>query len=127
MSTRTRRDLCVIQRPTGELAISTPSMSGPNRRRNDMIVVERSRGDLKIVKRHPKPQRALTVIQPHVTILPPAPSQPSTILTVSSTTRRTSWGEETYVRAQLADGWPVSDASTLLLTAVLNFLTRFGR
>ena len=93
-----------------------------------MIVVERSRGDLKIVKRHPpKPRRALTVYQPQVTILPPAPRQPtSTNLTVSSTTRRTSWGEETYVQAQHADGWPVSDASTLLLTAVLNFLTKFG-
>ena len=48
---RTRRDLCVIQRPTGELAISSPSMSGHNRRRHDMIVIERSYGGLKIVKR----------------------------------------------------------------------------
>ena len=94
--------------------------------------MERPFGSLKIVKRRqhyhrPKPQQVLTVIQPQVTILPPAPKGTTTVLTVNSTTRRTSWGEETYVQASYADGWGGNDASTYLLAAVLNFITKFSR
>jgi hypothetical protein len=46
------RKYVVVQRDTGELAISLPGLCGPNRRRRDMMVIRRSDGDLAIVKRH---------------------------------------------------------------------------
>jgi hypothetical protein len=128
MSTRTRRDLCVVQRPTGELAISTPSSCGPNRRRNDMLVVERSRGDLQIVKRHPprqRPNQALTVYQPQqVTVLPPCKSGEQELAdalnNLSDALRRPiGFTITTY-------NYRREEPSNAYLTAVLNFLTKFG-
>jgi hypothetical protein len=128
MSSRTRRDLCVVERPTGKLAISTPSSCGPNRRRNDMLVVERSHGGLEIVKRQPpKPQRALTVYQPQqVTVLPPRKSGEQELAdalnNLSDALRRPigiTITTTTY-------SYRREEPSNAYMTAVLNFLTKFG-
>jgi hypothetical protein len=132
MSTRTRSDLCVVQRQSGELAISAPSMCGSYRRRNDMIVVERSHGRLQIVKRRrPKPQRALTVYQPQqVTVLPPRSGEEAladALNNLSNALRRpirftirTTTTTYNYPREER------SEPSNAYMTAVLNFLTKFG-
>jgi hypothetical protein len=46
------RKYVVVERDTGELAISLPGLCDPNRRRRDMMVIRRSDGELAIVKRH---------------------------------------------------------------------------
>jgi hypothetical protein len=135
MSSRTRRDLCVVERPTGKLAISTPSSCDPNRRRNDMLVVERSHGDLQIVKRHPprqrpKQDRALTVYQPQqVTVLPPPKSGEQeladAINNLSDALRRPIGFTITSTSYSYRREEP-REHSNAYMTAVLNFLTKFG-
>jgi hypothetical protein len=133
MSSRTRRDLCVVERPTGKLAISTPSSCGPNRRRNDMLVVERSRGDLQIVKRQPprqqpKPQRALTVYKPQqVTVLPPKSGEQEladAINNLSDALRRPIGFTITTYSYRHEEP---RDSRREYMTALLNFCTKFSR
>ena len=128
MSTRTRSDLCVVQRQSGELAISTPSMCGSYRRRIDMIVVERSHGRLQIVKRRrPKPQRALTVYQPQqVTVLPPRSGEEAladALNNLSDALRRPIRFTLTTYSYRSEEPREPTNA---YMTAVLNFLTKFG-
>jgi hypothetical protein len=134
MSTRTRRDLCVVERPTGEIAISTPSSCGPNRRRNDLIVVERSYG-LKIVKRQPprerpKPQRALTVYKPQAVVLPPRKSGEQELAealnNLSDALRRPIGITITTTTYSYRHEEP-RDSRREYMTALLNFCTKFSR
>jgi hypothetical protein len=46
------RKYVVVERDTGELAITLPGFEGPNRRRRDLKVIRQADGELAIVKRH---------------------------------------------------------------------------
>jgi hypothetical protein len=133
MSSRTRRDLCVVERPTGKLAISTLSSCGPNRRRNDMLVIERSHGDLQIVKRQPprqRPKQALTVYQPQqVTVLPPRKSGEEELAdalnNLSDALRRPIGITITTTTYSYRREEP-REPTNAYMTALLNFCTKFG-
>jgi hypothetical protein len=90
----------------------------PYKPRRDLIVLERPGGELVVKKRRrrrPRPQRAVAVIKPHVTILPPA--RPSLRITVTHTRYSVNPDEErVYVEG-------LSDPGLSFLTALFNFLS----
>jgi hypothetical protein len=93
-----------------------------------MLVVERSHGGLEIVKRQPprqRPKQALTVYQPQqVTVLPPRKSGEQELAealnNLSDALRRPIGITITTY------SYRREEPSNAYMTAVLNFLTKFG-
>jgi hypothetical protein len=78
--------------------------------------------------RHPKPQQALTVMQPQPgTLLPPIRREPKLLLEVTVTNRRVTYDNSVREQTEIETWQPPDVVLTTpglsFLTAVLNFLS----